>query len=535
MIEREASLEAVLKQEEFDLLVIGAGIVGANIAQIASLMGKNVLIIDKGDFASGSSSKNSPMLRSGIPTIDELKLPHSKKAQQDKERLKLMLPHLLKDESFVLPFSENKTFFNIKATIGLTAHEILSSSALEKQNSLLSKKDLANLIPALSTNKVSGGLRFHEKLFDETRVVLSLLKSAAKQGAVLVNYLEAKGFELESGKIQKVHLHDRYSGRDLEIKCRFCINAAGVQAKQVAALAGEKIKEQNIIKRSYLVLKASAFETNSALFLPGTDGRMVFILPYQHALLLGDCKSKFESEDLDNPQPEAEEIDYLLSAVNNYTDSRKLSTKDIQAAFSSLHLESENKAQSQDCIIRSNSGLITVCGLKSANCRSLIEALLKEIFPGTKAIETDQIIGWANKEDYIAESAAIEIRARKLGLEPASIKHLIANYAKEAEQVLDLIEKKVALKERIVAEFPPLYAELPFALINEMAISLQDFMMRRTRLAYLNQKLAMQAAEKTSFLMAEILGWDEQRRKLEIEAMQAQLFQISDMPKSKTL
>ncbi|MBX9724995.1 MAG: glycerol-3-phosphate dehydrogenase/oxidase, partial [Candidatus Obscuribacterales bacterium] len=405
---------------------------------------------------------------------------------------------------------------------------------------LLNKKKISSLTPAFSEKIVSSGIQFHDAVTDDTRMVLTVLKAAEQHGATLLNYVQVNGFQIENQKITGVNCHDRYSGQEFSVSCKVCVNATGVWSDEVSALIdSDAEKRVTPSKGIHIVVPSSAFETNTALFLPSKDARFIFLLPWKHALMIGTTETAYTG-DIENLRANEDEIAYLLSVVNSYTNSHKLNRSDVKATFAGLrplvNLNSENKTNTstmsrEHVIFDSPSGLINIAGGKLTSYRLMAEELINTLtvrYPGLakKAFGTENAMlgGWTSKEDFLAKTAGIGTRARRMSIDPATIQHLIENYGAEAEQVLDIVEKRPALAERIISDFPPIMAEVQFCVENEMAVSLQDFFFRRTRLGIINHRQSMEAAPRVADLMAECCGWEDYRKKMELSVLEGEMF-----------
>ncbi|MBY0357775.1 MAG: glycerol-3-phosphate dehydrogenase/oxidase [Candidatus Obscuribacterales bacterium] len=541
MKSRRKSLELATSQT-FDLVIIGGGITGAGIAQNAASRGLSVLVVEKNDFSSGTSSKTTKLIHGGLRYLEQLNFSLTRHLCQERERLKRLAPNLVRDFSFILPFTKANQLFNFKAALGLTFYDLLTMSAgTGNAHGYVGKNKLREAVPSLSNSLVSGGMSFHDAITDDTRMVLAVLKSAEAHGAVLVNYVQAQGFELENNRIAGVKCRDRYSGKEFAVKTKACVNATGIWTDEICSLLEEKeVKRVVPAKGIHIIVPSSAFETNTALFLPTKDKRFVFVVPWQRALMIGTTDTPYTG-DINKPLAESDEIDYLLSVVNAYTDKNKLKRSDVTASFAGLrplvrmHGEdstSNTGSMSRDHLIfESKGGLLNVAGGKLTSYRLMAQELMDKLLAcssdlSSKAANsnTDHIMlgGWQSFDDFLAESAAISARARNLSIEPASLEHLIANYGREAHGVLDLIEQEPALNQRICTDFPPLLAEVPFCVENEMTVSLEDMLFRRTRLGILNSRQCLASAPKVAQFMQRLLHWDEYRLKLELAALETE-------------
>ncbi len=535
-MQRRSQVLSQIENREFDLLIIGGGVVGVGVAQDAASRGLSVLLVEKADFASGTSSRTNKLIHGGLRQLEPFQFQFrlTRELCRERDLLEQLAPHMVRDFSFLLPISRGKTFFGLKAELGLTLYDLLSINARAvRRHERLSRKAALKAAPSLSEQVVQAALRFHDCITDDARIVMEVLKSAVGLGALAINYVEAKEFETEDGKIKSVRCQDRISGNTIEVNCKACVNASGVWSdKLFKQIDPSWLNRVATAKGTHIMLPLSAFETNTALYLPTQDGRYVFVVPWQKALMVGTTDSPYDGP-LDNPQPTEEEITYLLSVLNSYSKKgRTLARSDVIAAWSGLRpLISESGASDatknlsrEHLLFTGPAGIIGLLGGKLTNYLTLsmqivdraIEQLKKrepDLGTRLKAPQTGRIMlgGWQNKDDYLTSSAQISSYGRKLGLDPATIEHLSATYGKDALKIMETAEAEPKLKERICPDFPPLMAEVPFVTENEMAESLEDILSRRIRLAFLHHKQCLEAAPKVARLVAEAQGWDNTR------------------------
>lgn len=560
---REQILE-LASLREFDLVIIGAGIVGAGIAQDAACRGLSVMVIDKDDFSSGTSSRTTKLIHGGLRYLEQLHFKLTSELCRERALLESLAPHLIRDFSFVLPLIKGHPLFHLKASLGLTLYDLLSFTAGHSQpHKRISRKEVLESAPALSDSQITGGLRFHDAITDDSRLVLEVLKSACASGAHAINYMEATGFGVENHRINRVECRDRYSGSKVTFRCKACINATGVWSDGVIRLIDKRWGNHVVPSKGiHIMLPQSAFETNAALFLPAPDKRYVFVVPWQRALMIGTTDSVYK-DDINNPMANAEEVDYLLSVVNSYNGQRRLNRSDVIATWAGLRplaghgdpalrqadreglaLKNGNAAPAvtgnisrEHEIFDGPGGIIGVVGGKLTNYRIMANQVMERVFerfPQLAAVDakisrTKRIMlgGWLDKQDFLTLTAQISTKARKLSIEPATIDHLIASYGKDALTILDIIEKDSSLNERICPDFPPIMAEVPYCVTKEMAVSLEDLLARRIRLAQLHHRQCLEAAPKVTQLMQQLLGWDDTRVAAELSALQ---FSVGRLP-----
>lgn len=555
----------IASEREFDLVIIGGGIVGAGVAQDAASRGLSVLLLEKGDFASGTSSRTTKLIHGGLRYLEQLQFRLTRELCQERGLLETLAPHMVRDFSFMLPITTGKRFFGLKADIGLTLYDLLSINARGvRTHERLNRKETMSLAPSLNVSLVSGGLRFHDCITDDSRVVMEVIKSACEFGALAVNYLEAVNFKTKDGRIEAIVCRDRFNGQELVVRSRACINATGVWSdillKQLDPTWGNKVQPA---KGTHIMLPLSCFETNTALFLPTNDGRYVFVVPWQKALMVGTTDIGYEGP-LDNPVATTEEVDYLLGILNSYrkngsknSPDGQLTRSDVIATWAGLRPlvggEHDGGSNNQDSgkdttdsektatisrehlLFEGPFGVIGLIGGKLTNYRMLaihvVDTALKQLvnqdskYNGFNHSKTDKIMlgGWSDKTDFLNTTAQISAQARKLSLDPATIDHLIATYGKDALKVIEIVEQTPALSERICPDFPPIMAEVPYALNNEMAISLEDILSRRIRLGFVHQGQCLEAAPKVALLIQNLSYWDSQRAAVELNQFEKSL------------
>lgn len=535
MKERHHKL-ANIRNREFDLVVIGGGINGAAAAELAAARGLTVLLLEKNDFASGASGHTNKLVHGHFPYLQQLQLNISKQEFAGRETLRRVAPHLVQEVSFVLPLIRNNVFFNMTAAVGNTLYETLRLSARKQAHAFLDKKKLANLVPALQMPNVLGGIQFTDITVDDARLVIAVLKSAEDNGAIGLNYVQVSGFSKENGRITGVQCRDRLAGKEFSVRCKACVNAAGTWAEEIISDSGSKFEESESIECLNLIVNSSAFETNAGLILPGDAGDFAFVFPWQHALLIGVggiYSRAGGGKPAKGNEADQEEIENLLSRINRYLHSQKLNITDVKSYFRSKNpvIDASTGASTAPSakVTELSPGFVGISGGLLSDYQTTAELVLKSLAacsPELKiaSISAEKMLGgWSDKESYLAESSLIEIKAKRLGLDPSIIDHLVSTYGNESLHIVDLIEKQSSLGQRIISDFPVLEAEIYFSVISEMAVSVQDFMLRRTRLAVLNPEKSMEVAGKVAESMAKLLKWDKQRVQAELTALESEI------------
>jgi glycerol-3-phosphate dehydrogenase len=531
---------------EFDLLVIGGGIVGAGIAQDAASRGMSVLLVEKEDFASGSSGRTSKLIHGSLPQLQKVSIKQGRDLSQEQSSLAQLAPHLIRDFACVLPIKKQKKISGWKAKLGLTLFDLVAGSKTETVgHHNLTQKELSEAAPALSSGDLTGGIRFHDFLTDDARLVMEVLKSAIAEGAHAINYVEAKSFTSENGRVTSVQCRDRYSGEQYTFRCRACVSAVGVWTDELLKSADESWQRTIPLgKQTHLLLPMSAFETNNALILPAKEeGRHVSIVPWERALLVGATQSPYTGN-INNPLPAVQDIDYLIDCINNCNPVRKVTRNDVIASWSSLFpIIGQQNAMAPETrrgksttpreyhIVDGPLQLTAVYGGELESYRLVSEEVVDRVLAqaqeknialpkGPSRTKRLMLGGWKDKDDFLTQTAAIAAKARKHGIEPATLDHLIASYGIDAQLIVDLVERQPALSERLCPDFPPIMAEAAYSIVSEMCVSLEDLLFRRIRLGLLHQMQCKGAAAKVASLMQSLLNWDDARAALELQTLE---------------
>jgi glycerol-3-phosphate dehydrogenase len=580
-MKNRAQILATACLREFDLIVVGGGISGAAATLDAASRGLSVLLIDKGDFASGSSSRTNKRLHINSSNFQKSSLTKNHKLFKERSLLTQLAPQLVRDFYSLLPLKKQAKLANFKAKLGLTISDLmLGSYGRDHPHQRLSKKELQESARSLSGSDFIGAVRFYDCQIDDARLTIELLKTASTEGGEAINYLEVKGVEKE-GNVTFLTCHDRYSGEECRLRCQSVLVAAGVWTEEIFKMADSNwLSRFTVLKQTHAAMPLSSFETNNALFLPAEAGSFITVMPWQRALIVSAAQSIHGGE-LSIPAPKPEEIAFLLAQLNKSISSRELTANDIIASWSSLspvrlrpnqtpnekraqklnqkdeedqstakHTESSsNSSNSSDAsadatritgltyedvqaeIIEGPLNMLGIISGSLINFRLTAEAAIDKVISQANGQDIDlaksdsrtktiMLGGWKNKNDYLTLTAEIAAKARKLGLEPATLDHLIGSYGADSQVIVNLVEREPALKERICPDFPQIMAEVVYCISQEMVVSLEDVLLRRMRLGFLHQMQCKEAAARVASLMQNLLNWNDERAALELQALE---------------
>jgi glycerol-3-phosphate dehydrogenase len=475
----------------FDLLIIGGGVTGAGVALDAALRGLRTALIDKGDFASGTSSASSKLVHGGLRYLEHGDFRLVYEALHERRRLLHNAPHLVRPLRFVLPFYAGARVPAWKWRVGLTFYDVLAGAGNLRPHRTVESRRLRREFAGLRGAGLQGGAEFYDAQMDDARLCVEVVRTAALHGAVVANHVEAVGFDFAEGKITGVWVRDRLGGGEACVRARQVVNAAGPWADAVRRLAGDAAGPRlRPTKGAHLVAPGRGLAAAFLLLHPA-DGRVFFVIPWFGKTLVGTTDTPCD----DSPDALAvtsEDIAYLLQGHNHYF-SPPLAAADLLDRFAGVRpLVSARPGVPSDlsrefAVSASPSGLLTVSGGKFTTFRHMAEVVVDEVARRLgvrrRCRTRDFRLDGAPREPWeqFAPAAATRLRA-ECSLDIAEANHLVNRYGRRAGDVAAYLARDSALRRRVVPEEPDLLAEFAYQRDHEMAMTPADFLLRRTRL-----------------------------------------------------
>lgn len=482
-----------LSSRQFDLLVVGGGITGCGIALDAALRGLKVALIEKNDFASGTSSRSTKLIHGGLRYLKqfEIKLVHdvgSERAVVHRNARHIVIP-----EKMLLPIVEGGSLNAFSTSIGLLVYDLLAGVKKEERRIMLNRHDTARAEPLLAFDHLLGGGLYYEYRTDDSRLVIENAKSAFANGALLLNYTELKHFEHDlNQKINGALVHDKIGGKDFSISATQVVNACGpwvdMLRKEDNSLKGKRLQ---LTKGVHLVFPFEKLPIRQAAYFDVDDGRMIFAIPRNNITYVGTTDTIY-SQNLDEPRCTKEDAQYLIDAINKMFPSVQLSHSDIVSTWAGLRplIFEEGKSASElsrkDEIIESDSGLISIAGGKLTGYRlmaeKIVDLVLRKLGKGKVPCKTKtyRLSGgeFRDEKDFkqaleklLAEGAQINVAASKT-------REWFHRYGTNTSLVFKLLQDLRANIEDIDRCY--LAAELQYTWQREMIYHLNDFLIRRT-------------------------------------------------------
>lgn len=526
VLDRQMQIDRAQRQK-FDLIVIGGGVTGAGIALDASSRGMNVCLIEKNDFASGTSNKSTKLIHGGLRYLKQMEIGLVKESGSERAIVHTLAPHLVVPEKMLLPLIEGGTYGKMMTAIGLKVYDFLANVEGDDKRKMLSAEETAAREPLLNKEQLVGGGYYAEYRTDDARLTVELLKKAATFGATIINYCEMTTFKYDDkGKIKSLQCYDHNTQRSFKLKSQHYVSAAGPWVD----LLRKKDQSMNnkylhLTKGVHIVFSRERFPLTQSIYFDVPDGRMIFAIPRGRSTYVGTTDTNY-SGNLNRVVATQEDASYLLDATNNMFPDLHLTIDDIESNWAGLRplIHEDGKDPSElsrkDEIFVSDTGLISIAGGKLTGYRKMaqrvIDRVLKEVPDKKKEhlvksytekipLTSDPL---KDSEEVNAYQKAIEKRLAQLGITaPYQSWYLATTYGKQSDTIIDKMD--YFLDE--LAETRLLRAEIWYSVHHEMANSLTDFFVRRTGRLYFDIHSVHQYRKLVQEDMIRYLGWNEGR------------------------
>lgn len=497
-LNRTASLQN-LRNEHYDLIVIGGGITGAGILLDAASRGMKTLLLEKGDFASGTSSKSTKLIHGGLRYLKQFDFWLVKEVGSERAIVHQLAPHLVIPEKMLLPLIENGSYGKWLTSIGLKVYDVLAQVEGEDQRRMLEKKEALEKEPMLPEKLLKGAGYYAEYRTDDARLTLEIIKTALEYPATALNYVKVTDFLYLNDMVGGVIATDQVTGKSLEITGSYVINAAGPWVDELRSLnKSKKGKQLHLTKGVHLVFPREKLPVKQSVYFDVPDGRMIFAIPRGRITYVGTTDTNY-NDNKDLIHTDVADAIYLITAVNNMFPGINLEMEDIISSWAGLRplIHEEGKSPSElsrkDEIFTSDSGLISIAGGKLTGYRKMAERTVNRVVEkfreehekNFEPCRTDAIpICGGPWKGGFEEVRAYEEKLLDIlkddGFDLADARYLVHNYGKQSEQILEIYWKMKGKtnEERMIR------AEFEFCSENEMILNPFDFFIRRTGRMY---------------------------------------------------
>jgi glycerol-3-phosphate dehydrogenase len=510
-----------LSSQSFDLLVIGGGITGCGIALDAALRGMKVALVEKNDFASGTSSRSTKLIHGGLRYLKQLEFKLVHDVGTERAVVHRNARHIVIPEKMLLPIVINGSLGMRSSSIGLLTYDLLAGVKSDERRKMLDRHATLKAEPLLDFEKLVGGGLYFEYRTDDSRLVIENAKSAFTNGALLLNYAEAKSFVYDKkGKITAVKVLDKTSGSEVVVKTKVVVNASGpwvdLLRKEDNSLKGKRLQ---LTKGVHIVFPYRKLPLQQAAYFDVGDGRMIFAVPRNNITYVGTTDTIY-NQDLDSPQCSKEDAEYLLKAVNNLFPEVKLQLEDIESSWAGLRplIYEEGKSASElsrkDEIILSTSGLVSIAGGKLTGYRLMAEKVvdlvskrLRKTF-GKCQTKTYRLSGgeFESEEDFQNSLNRLIQLGKTENIAENKIREWFFRYGTNTGNV---IENFLSIRADFDAQIAFEVAELNYCLEHEMIYHLSDFLIRRTGKIFFDRQNSKNHIDYLSRVLSERISEDE--------------------------
>jgi glycerol-3-phosphate dehydrogenase len=516
---REAAF-AALAGAEFDLLVIGGGITGAGVARDAALRGLRVALIERNDYAAGTSSRSSKLIHGGIRYLQQGDVGLVRESALERARLRAIAPHLTVPIRMVMPTYGRAA--QAKLGLGLWTFARLVSLAPEERHEVWTREEALAHEPLLDGSRLYGAVAFTEYLTDDARLVLDTVKGAHETGAVCVNHVAVTGLAPAPTRTA-VDVRDTLTGRTGRVAGRAVVNAAGPWVDDVRALAGALDgRRLHLTKGIHLVVAHERLPVRQIVVMQASDRRSVFAVPHGDCTYLGTTDTDY-GKPSECPEVTGEDADYLLGAANRTFVGPPLTRGDVLTAWAGLRplLHEEGKRPSEisrkdEIMTAGDQGLISVAGGKLTTHRRMAERVVDLVcrrLGGPFVPSRTDAVPLPGGTGGVAALARVEerLRVELPRLSALGVARLVRLYGTGCERMLARVARDPAGARSIAGESSVLAAEIQEVLEEEMSLTLQDLLERRTRLLLFDRRQGLDSLEAAAAMAAARLGWSAAR------------------------
>ena len=490
----------------FDLLVLGGGITGAGVALDAASRGLRVALIDKGDFAGGTSSASSKLIHGGLRYLEQADFGLVFEALQERRRLLRNAPHLVRPLRFVIPFFAGTRVPPWRWRLGLTLYDALAGRHNLRRSRSRGTAELLREFPALQPASLRGGAEYWDAQMDDARLCIEVVQTAFRHGAIVANYVEATSFESLNAAFTGVRALDHVGGGTFSIRARQVVNAAGPWVDGVRGLAGEKDSPMLRPTKGVHIIAPYCGLNAAFLLLHPADERVLFVIPWMGKTLIGTTDTLAEGP-ADELVVSPAEIRYLLDAYNHYF-SPALGPAEVLGTFAGLRplaraRPGQPSALSREFrLVESSAGLLSIVGGKYTTYRAMaeaaVDAVCRRLGMRRRCVTQDLPLDGTPSEPWtlFMSRAAAELQYR-YRLTDGSARHLANRYGRRAYEVAAYLDSDPSLAQPVTAGEPDLQVEFVYQRAHEMAIHDADCLFRRTRLGLFEGTKSLGASQIT--------------------------------------
>ncbi|MCS6933960.1 MAG: glycerol-3-phosphate dehydrogenase/oxidase [Chitinophagales bacterium] len=507
-----------LAENSYDVLVIGGGITGCGIALDAALQGMRVALIEKNDFAFGTSSRSTKLIHGGLRYLKQLEFKLVRDVGTERAVVHRNARHLVVPEKMLLPIVRHGSLGELSTSAALLVYDLLAGVKRSEWRKMLNRHDTLRAEPLLDPTRLLGGGLYYEYRTDDSRLTIEIAKKAFSLGAVLVNYLQAEKFIYEKNKICGVIAIDPFTGNEITIRATAVVNAAGpwvdLLRKKDNSLQGKRLQ---LTKGVHLVFPHEKLPVRQAIYFDVPDGRMIFAIPRQNITYVGTTDTVYH-DDIDHPLCTEEDARYLLHAVNAMFPSVHLQISDIISSWAGLRplIHEDGKSPSElsrkDEVIISANGLISIAGGKLTGYRLMaqktVNLLRKYIAKKFNNLSTRHIklsgSEFEDEEHFLAQERTLTHLAQQTGIAPHTAREWFYRYGSNTDVLIRYVSQLTAQGTDLNTAIR--HAEWLYALEHEMVMHPSDFFVRRTGKLFFDRAASLHQVHPFTQFLAQHTG-----------------------------
>lgn len=522
-----SSFIALATNEPIDLIVVGGGITGAGIALDAVLRGLKVVLLEKNDFAWGTSSRSTKLIHGGLRYLKQLEFSLVKEVGQERAVVHRNARHLVVPEKMLLPITKNGSLSKLGTSVGLYIYDFLAGVSSSERRRMLQKEATRKAEPLLLSKGLLGGGIYYEYRTDDARLTIDIIKRAVELGAICLNKAEVKDMVYSNGIVSGVEVRDVLKDETFKISSKKVVNATGpwvdLLRKQDKSLNEKRLQ---LTKGVHIVVPYDKFPIRQAVYFDVKDGRMIFAIPRNEKTYIGTTDTVY-NQDINEPLTSKEDVKYIVKAVNKMFPSVELRENHVESTWAGLRplIYEDGKSPSElsrkDEIFVSETGLVSIAGGKLTGYRKMAQRIVdlvakqlsKDGSTFGKCVTREERVSGGNFDsnqailDYIIQLAG---ESKQIGLNVSHIKDWMYKYGTNSGEILEIaydVYRSIPKDPDLLA----LIAELHYCLQQEMVATLCDFYIRRTGALYFDRPNILTYLDDVIKVFISEFDWDEKR------------------------
>lgn len=529
--QRDAAIQS-LASDEFDVLVIGGGVTGAGAVLDAASRGLKVALVEARDLASGTSSRSSKLIHGGLRYLEQYDFKLVREALHERELMVSSLsPHLVKPVGFLYPLHEklkDRTYVGA----GLALYDVLRGfqRALPWHKHMSAKK-IAEIAPSLRQDIVTGAVKYYDAQVDDARHTMTIIRTALRHGATIATRVEVDQLIKDGKKVIGATVTDTVTGKKIKVSSKTVVMCAGIWSDEMHERFGLKAGYGvTMSKGVHIVVPGSAIKSNTGIILK-TAVSVLFLIPWGDKWIVGTTDTPYDG-DRAHPYATTEDVQYILDQANKVLEPQ-LKREEIIGVYAGLRPLVANtkgsattKLSREHTTDRSAPGFVSIAGGKYTTYRVMgkdaIDMAVTDLrrIVNSSCTEKLPLVGADGYYALVQQSAQI---AAQYGIEEKAVTHLLNRYGSLISEVLELIVEDKKLAKPLAEGLPYLKAEIVYAASHEGAMSVDDVISRRTRLAFEAPQAGIDLADDIAALIAPVLGWGAKEKKASVAEYKAQV------------